>query len=57
MYNHPSIFKIVFINDFGVVVESMSYKLIPKVTILLRELLKDLKDMQMVTLIFVLYII
>ena len=46
MYNHPSIFKIVFINDFGVEVESMSYKLIPKVTILLRELLKDLKDRQ-----------
>ncbi|MDD3129669.1 MAG: TetR/AcrR family transcriptional regulator [Candidatus Izemoplasmatales bacterium] len=48
MFDNPSIFKIVFINDYGKEVETVSYKLIPKVTILLRELLSKLKDDQII---------
>jgi AcrR family transcriptional regulator len=46
MYNHPSIFKIIFINQFGQEVEEVADKLIPKVTILLHQLLKQLSDHQ-----------
>lgn len=46
MYNHPSIFKIIFINQFGQEVEEVADKLIPKVTILLHQLLEQLSDHQ-----------
>lgn len=48
MYNHPSIFKIIFINHFGQEIEDVADKLIPKVTILLHQLLEQLTDQQII---------
>lgn len=44
MYNHPSVFKVVFINNFGQEIEDISHKLVPKVTILLKQLIDDIDD-------------
>lgn len=44
MFHHPSIFKVIFINNFGQEIEKMSYKLIPKVTLLLKDKLNQLED-------------
>lgn len=44
MVNHPSVFKIIFINNFGKEIENISHKLVPKVTILLKDLLDRIDD-------------
>jgi len=44
MFKHPSIFKVVFINNFGQELEDISHKLVPKVTVLLKESLAMIDD-------------
>lgn len=43
MTKNPSVFKIIFINNYGEVTEEVSKNLVPKVTILLRNILQEIK--------------
>ncbi len=43
MTKNPSIFKIIFINNFGEITEEVAKNLVPKVTILLRETLNQIE--------------
>lgn len=44
MTKNPSIFKIIFINNFGEITEEVAKSLVPKVTILLRETLNQINQ-------------
>jgi AcrR family transcriptional regulator len=43
MAKNPSIFKIIFINNFGEITEEVAKNLVPKVTVLLRETLNQIE--------------
>ena len=44
MFSKPSVFKIIFINNFGEVTQETAMKLVPKVTILLKQILDEIEE-------------